>query len=198
MPERLFALLIFCCSAIAAQAQQHRSDSIPAPETQRYRRIVGLNMTPLITQLIPLNRSNPREAGPFLVRFKKYGPKNRSAFRFSLGLHVVADDNGDVDDPQLNLAIGWEKRRSLGGRWAYTRGFDFMILTGDLNVPGSSSNEEVARLALGPVWGLEYFFDKRMSIGTEATLAVGFSPDSEFGVTLEIIPPVGVFLNHYF
>ncbi|HNL38402.1 MAG TPA: hypothetical protein PKH43_04700 [Saprospiraceae bacterium] len=92
--------------------------------------------------------------------------------------------------------MGWEKRRSLGGRWSYTRGFDFVILGGDLNIPGTNQSSETAFLGGGPVWGLEYFIQPRISIGTEASLIVGLVPD--FGFAVDFIPPVGLFLNHYF
>lgn len=32
------------------------------------------------------------------------------------------------------------------------------------------------------MWGIEYFFDRKMSIGVEAVLAVGFSPSSDLVV----------------
>lgn len=194
--KQSFALIIglfFCLSCLCGQSA---GDSLPKPEPKQYRRIVGLNMTPLVTQLIPFNRSNPREAGPFLLRFKRYGARYKTAFRFSLGMHVVPDENSDFNNPQLNLAFGWERRRSISRRWSYTRGFDFMILGGALNVPGTE-NTEALTFAVGPMYGIEYFIDPRMSIGCEAVLALGFSPDA-VGVVLQIIPPVGIFLNHYF
>ncbi len=194
--KQYFTLLVGLCFFLPVLTGQSAGDSLRKPEQPQFRRIAGLNMTPLVTQLIPFNRSNPREAGPFLLRFKRYGQRAKTAFRFSLGLHVVPDDNGDVNDPQLNLAFGWERRRSISRRWSYSRGFDFMILGGAMNVPGTD-NTEAFTFAIGPMYGIEYFLDPRMSIGCEAVLALGFSPDAE-GIILEIIPPVGIFLNHYF
>ncbi len=195
MPKLLFTFALMIGLSGVLQAQS-RIDSIPRPELQGFRKNIGLNMTPLVTQLVPFNRSDPRQAGPYLIHFKTYGPRNRAAFRFSFGLHLIPDNTGEVQDPQVNIAMGWEKRRSLGRRWSYTRGFDFVILAGDLNVPGNNQNDEVVVLGCGPVWGIEYFIDPRISIGTEASFILGFSPD--FGVTADIIPPVGIFLNHYF
>lgn len=196
MPKKLFLLTLLAFLTSEILVAQTRSDSLSRPEQVGFRKNVGLNMTPLVTQLIPLNRSNPREAGPYLIHFKAYGPRNRYAFRFSAGFHLVPDGNGDLDDPQLNIAMGWEKRRSLGGRWAYTRGFDFVILGGDLNVPGNNQSQENGFLGGGPVWGIEYFIQPRISIGTEASLIMGLVPD--FGFAIDFIPPVGLFLNHYF
>ncbi|MEO6759650.1 MAG: hypothetical protein ABIO24_09370, partial [Saprospiraceae bacterium] len=101
--KQLFILLfslIFFQSVLQAQSP---TDTLSKPLIKKYRRIAGLNMTPLVTQLVPFNRSNPREAGPFLLRFKRYGPQYKSAFRFSLGIHLVPDESGDIANPQLNL-----------------------------------------------------------------------------------------------
>lgn len=195
MFKKILLFLMLAASVGALSAQSLR-DTLVRPEQLGFRKSIGLNMTPLVTQLIPLNRSDPREAGPYLVHFKTFGLRNRHAFRFSLGLHIVPDENSDFGDPQLNIAMGWEKRRSLGGRWAYTRGFDFVLLAGDLNVPGNDQSEDTAFLGGGPVWGIEYFVAPRISIGTEASLIIGVVPD--FGFAADIIPPVGLFLNHYF
>ena len=192
----LAAFLTLAFAAVLnAQSDSTKIDLNPGPK--QFRKIVGLNMSPLVTQLIPFNRSDPKEAGPFLVRFKAYGPKGKSAFRFSLGLHVIPNGNGDFDDPQFNLALGWERRKSISRRWSYTKGFDFMILAGDLNIPGNRSDANFVAFAAGPLWGIEYFIDRRISIGVEAALIIGFSPDDE-SVVFDVLPPVGLFLNHYF
>ena len=181
---------------LAELRAQSLSDSLNKPLATQYRRITGLNMTPLVTQLVPFNRADPNAAGPFLLRFKRYGARNKTAFRLSMGLHLTPDDNDEFDDLQLSLAFGWEKRRSINRHWGYTRGFDIMLLGGDLNIPGNT-NTESAIIAVGPLWGVEYFFAQRMSIGVEAVLALGFSPASEI-IVIDILPPVGIFLNHYF
>jgi hypothetical protein len=197
-----FFLCVFLAAALLAALPaigQSAADST-VRATYARKRIVGLNMTPLVTQLIPLNRSDSKEAGPFLLRFKKYGSAGRSAFRFSLGFHLRTDENGEVDDPQFSFALGWEKRRSISRRWSYTRGFDFMVLGGDLNIPGNNTlaEDEVGiGFAVGPVWGMEYAIDPRVTLGVEAALAIGWSPGFE-GVIFEVLPPVGLFLSHYF
>ena len=156
MPKKLFLLTLLAILSGTSLLAQTKADSLSRPEQLGFRKNVGLNMTPLVTQLIPLNRSNPNDAGPYLIHFKTFGPRNRYAFRFSAGFHIVPDANGDLEDPQLSISMGWEKRRSLGGRWSYTRGFDFVILGGDLNIPGTNQSSETAFLGGGPVWGLEY------------------------------------------
>jgi hypothetical protein len=179
----------------SARAQTAEEDTLRIVETYTRRRMVGLNLTPLLTQLVPLNRADPRESGPYLVRFKKYGPLGRSGFRFSMGVRVGLDEI-EEERIQLNLAFGFERRRSISKRWSYTRGFDAMILAGDLATPGTDTAEDAFAIAVAPVWGIEFAIDDYMTVGAEAALALGLA--FEEGVFFEILPPVGVFLQHYF
>ena len=97
MQNVLFVLLLAAFATVVDA--QSPSDTVKInPEPKQFRKIVGLNLSPLVTQLIPFNRSDPKEAGPYLVRFKSYGPKGKSAFRFSMGIHLIPDGNGDADD----------------------------------------------------------------------------------------------------
>jgi hypothetical protein len=192
MTRRLLVVpFILWCSVAGAQSH---TDSIPA---FRHRKVIGMNLSPLAAKFIPFKEADDQLAGPFQMRFKAYGPKNAYAFRFSMGIRILPDENGEPVDPQLNLAIGWERRRSLTQKWIYTRGMDFMLLAGDLNVPGNIGNEENAMVGFGPVWGIEYLMDRRLSIGVESTLFLGYSISQDV-VVFNIIPPVGIFLNHYF
>lgn len=124
---RQYFFLLACLFLVLRRSPvESAPDSLRSPEAARYRRIVGLNMTPLVTQLVPFNRSSPDAAGPFLLRFKRYGSQNKTAFRFSLGVHLTPDDDGEFEEPQIN---GWEKRRSMSKHWGYTRGLRFWAAT---------------------------------------------------------------------
>lgn len=157
-------------------------------------KIVGLNMTPLLVQLIPFNRSNPRVTGPFYLSTKKYKKPN-AGFRFGIGLDI--DPAGDEEGREafLNLRIGWEKRKAFSQRWAYYGGFDFMFIAGDLNILGAKS-EETGAFGIAPVWGIEYALTEQIYLSTETALFLGI----DFGAfdavpRFEFIPPVSLFLN---
>lgn len=191
-PLLLIGCLALPCITVFAQNEASKN----ADTYFRGRRIVGLNMTPLLTQLAPFNRSSPRDAGPYLAHFKWYGPSGKTAFRMSLGFRLRGDEfDLELDDPQLNFAIGWEKRRNISRRWSYTRGFDFMFLAGDQDIPGNDTPFEPF-IGFGPAWGIEWAIDPNITLGTEATLALGFSPD--IGPQVELLPPVGIYLHYYF
>lgn len=157
-------------------------------------KIVGLNMTPLLVQLIPFNRSNPRVTGPFYISTKTYKKANQG-FRFGIGLDVDPAGDEDAEEAFFNIRIGWEKRKAFSQRWAYYGGFDFMLIGGDLNISGTKS-EETGAFGIAPVWGIEYALTEHIYISTETALFLGI----DFGVfesvpRFEFIPPVSLFLN---
>jgi hypothetical protein len=195
--KQIFTLVAFLSIATALCGQKANKDTTDLNISNwPYRKIIGFNMTPLVTQLIPFNRSNPREAGPFLMRFKRYNFERTRAFRFSMGLAVVNFDDNSDPSFSLNLAFGSEKRKSISDRWSYTKGFDFMILVGNKNIPGNSSSDQ-ASIGVGPVWGIEYTIGKRITVGTEAALNLGVNLNFDVIINFEILPPVGIFLNYY-
>lgn len=191
----LWGLLVCTTSALPAQKAHTDSTHSLTVADWRFRKIVGFNMTPLVTQLIPFNRSSPRLAGPYLIRFKRYGATGKRAFRFSLGLTTATPD--DVDTKVgANLGFGWEKRRGFARRWTYTRGFDIALLLGNNNLPDFTTTGN-AILALGPLWGLEYTLAPRITLGTETSLLLGVNAAFEFLPVFQVVPPVGLFLHYY-
>jgi hypothetical protein len=159
-------------------------------------RMAGLNVTPLLTQLIPFNRADPRDFGPFLMRFKNYKNSN-NAVRFGLGVQILGEDiffSDEASKTFLHIHWGWERRKNISDRWAYTKGIDAVAFVGGLNLPGEGSSEE-ANLGIGLPWGIEYAIAPRITLSTEAELAILVGG---FGPTIRLLPPVGLFLNYYF
>ena len=193
------ALLLF---TINSRAQFYVSSDSTAPEIspKRYNeyfppaRITALNMSPLLTYLVPFNRANPRLSGPIQARFR-FARKGRSAFR--LGLGVSLDSNDDLGDNNfLHLEIGWEKRRSISKRWSFVRTSELFLSVGKVNVPGSTvGNGQVPGIGLGWGMGVEYALAKGITLSTEAMLLAPFLSDG--GLNIELLPPIGVFLNYY-
>lgn len=190
----MWMALTIASTPLAAQNTEHDSLHSLSVTDWRFRKIVGFNTTPLLAQLIPFNRSNPREVGPYLMRFKRYKPNGR-AFRFSMGINMnFTNDDNEIG---VNFGFGRERRRGFAQRWVYTRGFDFNILLGNINLPGQSTANGVI-LGCGPLWGLEYALAPHITVGTETALVMGLSL-SDFGLNLsfQIIPPVALFVHYY-
>lgn len=179
------------CLAAAYLPAQGQSDSLPGELNLPYRyNVTGINTTPLLVQLVPFNRSDPKVTGPYYVTYRRY--KDNKAFRMALGADFSdAADEGTLS--HINFRIGWEKRKSIYRRWAYTRGWDFFAALGDLNLPGDKEND-AARFAFGPTWGIEYNFNPSVFLSIESSLLMGIDASSGIPV-LEFIPPVAVYLN---
>lgn len=157
-------------------------------------RITALNMSPLLTYLIPFNRSNPRLSGPIQARFR-YARKGKAAFRMGLGVSILNNVDGD-DNNFLNMELGWEKRRNISKRWAYVRSTQLFFSAGRVNVPGSTLSEgQVPGIGLSWGMGVEYALAKGITLSTEAMLLAPFLNDD--GFNFEFLPPVGLFLNYY-
>lgn len=186
----LSIIFLLCCGA---RAQDDRS---PTEAPARFR-VFGLNSTPLLTQLIPFNRSNPRVTGPYHVTFRYYKRTrkgNYNGFRWALGV-----DLSDVEDEGIqsffNFRIGWEKQRRLHPKWNFSSGADIMLVGGDLNIPGDKETDAGA-LGLGPVWGIEYNVSPQFSLSIETALFLGVQFDFFSSIKFEFIPPVALYANY--
>ena len=94
---------------------------------------MGFNTTPLLVQLIPFNRSDPRVTGPYYVNWRSYLLKNDKLKCFKISLGVDLSDTDDASPVQafFNVRLGFESYRRLSPRWGYTRGFNGFYSTAD-------------------------------------------------------------------
>lgn len=161
------------------------------PELERYK-IISINTTPLITQLIPFNRTNPQISGPYNVEFHRF--RGSRAFHTSLGMFLASDDNfNTADNVHFNFRIGGEKRRDFFEKWSYYSGWDFYLSAGSFNLISDKSTE-TAVLGAGPRWSVGYNFNQTVSLSIETALVLGL--DLDLGsIDFEFIPPIAINLN---
>ena len=155
---------------------------------------MGFNTTPLLVQLIPFNRSDPRVTGPYYVNWRSYVEQKGKlkGFKISVGIDL-SDANEEAVQSFFNFRLGFEGYRRLGPRWGYTRGFNGFFSVGDLNTPGTKQEDEVF-LGIGPHWGVDFFVSPKVSISLETALVFG---TTGFGPKFEFIPPVALNLNFW-
>lgn len=158
-------------------------------------KVMGFNTTPLLVQLIPFNRSDPRVVGPYYVNWRSYLQKNDKLKGFKISLGVDLSDTDDASPVQafFNVRLGFESYRRISPRWGYTRGFSGFYSTGDFNTPGSKPNDEVF-LGGGPHWGVDFFVSPKVSLSLETALVLGMTG---VGAKFEFIPPVALNLNFW-
>lgn len=157
-------------------------------------KVMGFNGTPLLVQLIPFNRSDPRVVGPYYVNWRSYVLRNNKlkGFKISMGVDL-SDANNEAIQAFFNFRLGFEGYRRLGPRWGYTRGFNGFFSAGDFNTPGSKQGDETF-LGFGPHWGVDFFVSPKVSLSLETALVFG---TTDFGAKFEFIPPVALNLNFW-
>jgi hypothetical protein len=154
---------------------------------------VSLNMTSLLSMVLPFNKTNPFLVGPYNVAFKSY--RNNRGWRFGIGANLNGLDD-DLRNSNLNLRIGYEWRKPIYKRWYYTKGIDLNLFAGSLNIPNTPTN--AMGMGISSVWGIEYYIQDRVSISTETALLIATLSDIDTGIgalNIMIIPPIGLFLN---
>jgi hypothetical protein len=150
---------------------------------------IGVQGNFLIKEVI--NLSNTFFADyPYLITYKAKLSKNNWYSRNGLGGNITNSKSVDpitgsvvfFDSKSIQLRTGIEKQIPLGSKIKFNYGFDVM---GDVllrnsktenNFPGSGfsstfTNKETSIFyGGGPVMGINFFVNKRISLGTEASL----------------------------
>jgi len=149
-------------------------------------------MTPLLTQLIPFNRTNPLVAGPYTVDFNRFN--GQRAFHTSIGILLAEGEMFEsVDNANFNIRMGTTLRKEFNERWVFYRGFDGYLAVGSFNLIGDNRTEAVV-IGLGPRWCMEYRISPAVGLSVESALVLGI--DTNTGTAdFRFIPPVAVNLN---
>lgn len=160
--------------------------------------IVGLNMTTLISRLVPFGNGIPL-SGPTSIMLRRY--RNNRAFRMGLGLNA----SNDALHNNATIRIGTERRKELNPSFTFIRGVDFLLAAGSFNTPGFTFvGTSSGAIGAALTFGMEYNIAKNISIGTEALIFGGISQDvspssasggTGSGFSLKIIPPIAIYLN---
>ncbi|MBK9256520.1 MAG: hypothetical protein IPM42_13615 [Saprospiraceae bacterium] len=143
---------------------------------------IGLNMTPLISQLVPFNLGSVN-AGIIGLNYRKY--YNKRAFRLNFGANI-SESALEEDDPFFYFSIGTEKRTALTKSWHYTSGWDLYI-----SADGEDAEGEIG---ITKLYGIEYHFNKRVFLSTEGRLRLGLPLEGE-SPTIKFEIPAAIFFN---
>jgi len=148
-----FGVMLIGLGGIAQDDSSIKLPNKPKYELPESYKMIGLNMTPLLTQLIPFNRSNPTVAGPYMMTYRSY--RGNNAFRFGLGSNLSIE-TANNRTASFNMRMGWEKKKSFYENWSYSFGLDFFVSGGGFNI-ANTANSESGAFGTGIVWGIEYF-----------------------------------------
>ncbi len=217
MKKSLFLFpLILCSSFLFAQ----QNDSIPSKSERFYKNELGLNITAFITQFLSLNGNEANE-GSFLITYKH--TNGVKAFRLGAGISIShtksesGPNSAPLESDIVNTAVrfGLERQIPIERRWLFTVGGDFLIGYDDLSSNSDSNFGNVKikdrewTVGVGPVLGIHFRFNQRISIGTEGTIYLryfnskssqdfggvggGEESDKSSGVDFSIVSPLALY-----
>lgn len=150
----------------------------------------GLEVNPLLRQIINLNPNSTPTNNPFGIQFASNS--TRTGRGISLGLTYsrskFKDDNNGVPRETINREVafrfGYERKHQIGKRWVALHGYDFVVggakLHTETNDPfaGSIITETATNFwGLGPRAGLIFLISDRVTLGTEATYYLRYITD---------------------
>jgi hypothetical protein len=186
----LFILHILLINNVLAQ-KKDTTYTINLYEKSRY---VGINVTPLLTQFIPLNRTNPRISGPYNFIYKRLNQKG-NAFVAAAGVNI--SEFGSVENnTHINIRLGWEDRRGSYNHWQYAFGVSMLAQVGNFNTTGvATTNRGDSRIGVAPTFSFGYMLNEAVSIGTETMLYINLIGDITDGAIITFVPPVAIYLN---
>lgn len=190
-------LFIFLMSESTIFAQEtfdsQTMDSLNTQQTKPQKKRLtqfGMNVTPLLMQLLPLNRGTNR-TGPIDLLFKRINNQTLWAFRLAAGVNIDVEDE---INSHVNLRLGFEKRIDVGKNMYMQTGMDVVGFAGSFNTPAEqiSDNTQVG-IGIAPILGFEYNITQNISLSTETALFIGTATEAPFYV--HVISPTSVFLN---
>lgn len=178
----------------------------------------GLEINPLIRQIINLNPNSTPTNNPFQLQIASNSNKTGRGFGlgFSYSRSKTIDNPSTSQRETINRDIafrgGYERKLQLSRRWIFFYGYDLLLGGANLHtetsdpVFGTITTETKRNLwGLGPRTGLMLLLGDRVTVSTESNLYLRFitdktsltgTADSEQRTTeLEITLPIVLFLS---
>jgi hypothetical protein len=142
-----------------------------------YRHELGLNTTLLIKQVFSFN-SNNIPFSPYLVTYR-YTLNKKARLRAGAGIlaQKTTFTQEDIDKRfsksyNLDFRFGIEKQAALTDRWKAYYGVDITYTYNETLSESSfgSFNNQVKGFGAGPIAGIQFYLNKRISLFAEASL----------------------------
>jgi hypothetical protein len=167
--NRSIFFLLLCIFPIMVFSQDSTS--------RKKKHEIGMNTTLLIKQVLGLNSTNI-PFSPYLLTYR-YAINSNTNFRAGAGLIVqkTASTENDINKRYsksyaMDYRIGIEKQNRLTERWKAYYGIDLIYTYSEILSETSfgSFNNQVKGYGAGPVVGIQFYLNKRMSLFAEASL----------------------------
>lgn len=175
---RLYIFIVLCLLSDSVIAQS--ADVVYYTNKSRE---IGLNTTAFFQNYINIGDVE-RKVNVKGISYKGIR-QNRNGFRAAFGASF-SDENGP---DFFFLAMGFERRLKGFKNFVPFWGFDVFANTSDFR---NQPNSNIGRgFGFGPLFGLNYDINERISLGTEAAL---YATIDGFSADLDFVPPIDLFL----
>jgi hypothetical protein len=219
MIKSIFVFSLFIATSVFAQEKAVETT------TEEIKTIhqVGVNGTSFIKNFLSFT-TTAIVLSPYLATYKIIFPSGwayRSGYGFNYAFTTKSDVSRDQSSLGLDVRQGIEKRWNMGKKIKGYVGLDILYGLQHTSITTSvfsNKTDEISienRLGIGPVLGLEYFFNKHFSISTEGSLySIAAYSNTDFTdrssgfpfttnnkttkINAAISPPINIQLNYNF
>ncbi len=155
-------LLCLCLLLIASLPLHTQTDT-------DWQKQIGTDITPLFTRLLNFGGTTSATELSFFYRYKK--PDSDHNLRIGAGLTVAINEGGNnIDNIDIALSFGEEKRRAFGRRWEAYAGWDIRTGVEHQRFGNIDQNLSYLNFGFGPVAGLNFRLNTNLLLSTEAAL----------------------------
>ena len=152
-----------------------------ASPTKKSNQFIGFQANQLIRQILNFSNSSSAVTNPYAFTFAANSIQTGRGINIGIGYSFSQSNDGDafsqreikVDD--FFFRLGWERKRTLSGRWILSYGVDFVgeVLNNTTETRNSSNDFKVTTTSrrtgagLGPRFTLNYELTEKIWVGTE-------------------------------
>jgi len=145
---------------------------------------IGIDATSFIKNILDFSQNGNYYVNTYLVSYKRFF--NKTAFRFGLGVNYStkqdtggynSNSNYKNENFSINTRYGVEFRQDFWGKWSFYYGADFIFGYSQSishNFSSSNGTPDTKRKGFdiggGPILGLEFYINKKLSLSTEGSL----------------------------
>ncbi|MBS3915077.1 MAG: hypothetical protein KG003_11290 [Bacteroidetes bacterium] len=166
--------LFFCLFPHQSKAQDSTS--------QKY---LGFDANPMLSQFLPFNRVVV-SSNTFAVTTRRYWGRHGLRASYGVGLGDALDVNF------LQFMLGYDYRVPLNKHWYYFNGVDLLLrFSEDLSSNFPVATGDAQGIGIGGHWGVEYAFNKVISVSSEASLRMMVDPGND-DASFILVPPINL------
>jgi hypothetical protein len=157
------------------------TDGTAKPGVRR-NKYFGIEINPLIRQIVDLNPENNSNNNLFSIQYAINSSRTGRGVNFGLsyGRSTFDDQSNNTSritlDRSYSFRFGYERKKALGKKWIALHGYDFLLTNSKrktesfLNAVTVHVESKSKGWGLGPRVGLLYRLGDKIFLGTEASL----------------------------